>query len=288
MAFFMQLFALWVVTDYNAQFREADLVSCSALHASQITRCIFWRNEMSEDGKKQEQLLETTDCLEAIGTLKSNKNLFFFVCFICLLILQGCFWLMATGHINYGSTEPNAPAIEKAVRTVIAAPASSNTADINAVKADPNDGWQKYSAKIATTKIDFNKVAWAIRVCNYLLIISSVVYAMTILFGLMISLVGKLGGISHVTKAFFISLLFIVVIMPWQTLFQNVGIGTIYKPAELLASWLLYPDMNTIDRSFMYLRYVGLGAVAILLLLWAQVKSMKWSRNSLRRLGIVR
>jgi type III secretory pathway component EscS len=243
---------------------------------------------MSEDGKKQDQLLETTDCLEAIGTLKSNKNLFFFICFISLLLMQGCFWLMATGHINYGSIEPNTPTVEKAVRTVIAAPVSPNTSDANAVNADPNDSWQKYSAKIATTKIDFNKMAWVIRVCNYLLIISSVVYAMSLLFGLMISLVGKLGGISHVTKAFFISLLFIVVIMPWQTLFHNVGIGTIYRPTELLASWLMYPDMNTIAKGFMYLRYVGLGAVAILLLLWAQLKSMKWSRNSLRRLGIVR
>ncbi|MCE5339628.1 MAG: hypothetical protein LLF92_00685 [Planctomycetaceae bacterium] len=244
---------------------------------------------MSEDGKKQDQLLETTDCLEAIGTLKSNKNLFFFVCFICLLVLQGCFWLMATGHVNYGQIEPNAPTIEKAAHNAAAKVASPNMVDANKALLDPNDGWHKYSNKIVSTKIDFEKIAWAIRICNYLLIISSVIYAMSMLFGLMISLVGKLGGISHVTKAFFISLLFIVVLMPWQTIFRTVGVGTIFKPAELLASWLMYADMNTFEKAFsVYARYVGLGCFSILLLLWAQVKSMKWSRNSLRRLGIVR
>ncbi len=39
---------------------------------------------MAEDTKKQEQLVETTDCLEAISTLKFNKNLFFFIILICL------------------------------------------------------------------------------------------------------------------------------------------------------------------------------------------------------------
>jgi len=244
---------------------------------------------MSEDGKKQDQLLETTDCLEAIGTLKSNKNLFFFVCFISLLILQGCFWLMATGHINYGQSEPNAPAIQKAAQKAAEQIVSPNTADANKAALDVNDSWHKYSSKLVSTKIDFEKIAWVIRVCNYLLVICSVLYAMSLLFGLMISLVGKLGGISHITKAVFISLLFIVVIMPWQTIFRTVGIGTIFKPTELLATWIMYPDMNTFEKALsVYGRYVGLGCFAILLLLWAQLKSMKWSRNSLRRLGIVR
>jgi len=246
---------------------------------------------MTEDAKKQDQLLETTDCLEAIGTLKSNKNLFFFVCLICLLLLQGCFWLMATNHVNFGTAEPNHYAYAvTAVHTVVftSAPVSANSPKEANTPKDPNTGWQKYSTKLAAVKIDFSKLAWVIRICNYLLIVSSVIYAMSLLFGLLISLVGRLGGISHITKAFFISLLFIVVLMPWQTLFRSVGIGTIYRPAELLSSWLLYPDMDVFAKTFLYLRYVGLGTFSILLLLWAQLKSMRWSRNTLKRLGIIR
>jgi hypothetical protein len=239
---------------------------------------------MPDEGKKQDQLLETTDCLEAIGTLKSNKNLFFFVCLICLLLLQAGFWLMATGHINYGSGESEN--IEKAAKAVTVSPAVA-ISDANAAKQDPNEGWHKYSTKIASAKIDFNRLAWAIRICNYLLIVSSVIYAMSLLFGLMISLVGRLGGISHITKAFFISLLFIVVLMPWQTLFKSIIFGTIYRPDELLSSWTMFPEMNSFDKGCMYFRYVVLGAISILLLLWAQLKSMRWSRNTLKRLGIV-
>lgn len=245
---------------------------------------------MTEDAKKQDQLLETTDCLEAIGTLKSCKNLFFFVCLICLLVLQASFWLLVTNHVDLNSEEPNESKIDQAIKTIFMGAASPNSVDSNdpnARPADPNTNWQKYSAKLAEAKLSFNKIGWAIRICNYLLIISSVIYAMSLLFGLLVSLVGKLGGISHITKAFFISLLFIVVLMPWQTLFRSVGIGTIFKPIELLSNWQVYPDANIFSKAFFYLRFVGLPVFSILLLLWAQLKSMKWSKNTLKRLGIV-
>ncbi|HBG28382.1 MAG: hypothetical protein A2Y10_11210 [Planctomycetes bacterium GWF2_41_51] len=245
---------------------------------------------MTEDAKKQDQLLETTDCLEAIGTLKSNKNLFFFVCLICLLVLQGCFWLMATNHVELTPQEPNESKIDAAIKTIFTETASPNSVDSNdpnSKAADPNTNWQKYSEKLVGAKIGFNKIGWAIRICNYLLIISSIIYSMSMLFGLMISIVGRLGGISHITKAFFISLLFIVILMPWQALFRSVAIGAIFKPAELLASWQIYPDANVFSKTFIYLRFVALPVFAILLLLWAQLKSMRWAKNTLKRLGIV-
>ena len=242
---------------------------------------------MTEDAKKQDQLLETTDCLEAIGTLKSNKNLFFFLCLLCLLLLQGCFWLLVAGHVNFGTNEQ----MDKLVQSVTIAPVSAPNFPVppepNIAKSEPNQSWHKYSDQLSVAKIDFSKLAWVIRICNYLLIIGSVIYSISLLFGLMISLVGRLGGISHVTKAFFISILMIVILLPWQILFKNVGIGAIFRPAELLASWQLYADANFVARTFIYLRYVGIPVVVILLLIWAQLKSMRWSRNTLKRLGIV-
>ncbi|MFA5292626.1 MAG: hypothetical protein WC496_06275 [Phycisphaerae bacterium] len=261
---------------------------------------------MTEDSKKQDQLLETTDCLEAIGTLKSFKNLFFFICLLCLLLLQGSFWFMFTDHVN---TEPNKPAAvssrpaenvtvsapivqpkltgAEAVSANSIAPISANSVEPNKPKSDPNVVWHKYTDQLSHAKIKFSQLAWIIRICNYVLIVCSVVYSMSLLFGLMISLIGRLGGISHVTKAFFISLFVIVLLMPWQLLFKNVGIGAIFKPAELLAAWQIYTDANFFARTFIYLRYVGLPVVVILLLVWAQLKSMRWSKNTLKRLGIV-
>jgi len=261
---------------------------------------------MTEDSKKQDQLLETTDCLEAIGTLKSFKNLFFFICLFCLLLLQGSFWLMFTNHVNTEPAQPAAFSNSSAEKLTVSAPIvqpkladaaavsansippiSANSVEPNSLKSDPNVVWHKYTDQLAHAKIKFGQLAWVIRICNYLLVVCSVVYSMSLLFGLMISLIGRLGGISHVTKAFFISLFVIVLLLPWQLLFKNVGIGAIFTPAELLASFKAYPDAVIVTKAFMFLRYTGLAAVVILLLVWAQLKSMRWSKNTLKRLGIV-
>ena len=112
-------------------------------------------------------------------------------------------------------------------------------------------------------------------------------YSLTVLFGLKISLVARLGGISHITKAFFVSLFTIVLLLPWQIMFRGVIVGAIYTPSELLASWQAFPVDNIAEKSFMFLRFTGLAIVVLLLFVWAQLKSMRWSRNTLKRLGIM-
>ena len=169
---------------------------------------------MTEDSKKQDLLLETTDCLEAIGTLKSNKNLHFFICLLCLLVLQVCFWLMFTGHVIINAEQPKTAQaaekeklttlasakqpvtvktesenIEKAAQAVAAEPnTSAPAAAVEPAKTDPNSTIQKYTGRLSGFKAPFSRIAWIIRFCNYLLVICSVTYAMTLLFGLKISL----------------------------------------------------------------------------------------------------
>jgi hypothetical protein len=260
---------------------------------------------MTEDSKKQDQLLETTDCLEALGTLKSNKNFFFVICFICLFLLQVCFWLMFTEHINLGtnetvssagqSTETTTTIASTAQQTVSVKSSSDKTeqttqtlvAEPNAAKTEPNAIWHKYAGDLSRVKIRFEQISWVIRICDYLLIVSSIMYSLTLLFGLKISLVARLGGISHITKAFFVSLFTIVLLMPWQIMFRGVIVGAIYTPSELLASWQAFSADNIAEKSFMFIRFTGLAIVVLLLFVWAQLKSMRWSRNTLKRLGIM-
>jgi hypothetical protein len=258
---------------------------------------------MTEDSKKQDQLLETTDCLEALGTLKSNKNFFFVICFICLFLLQVCFWLTFTGHINIGtngtvsytgqSTEKTTTT-STAQQTVSVESSSGKTeqttqtlvAEPNA-KTEPNAIWHKYAGDLRRVQIRFSQLSWVIRICDYLLIVSSIMYSLTLLFSLKISLVARLGGISHITKAFFVSLFTIVLLLPWQIMFRSVIVGAIYTPSELLASWQAFGADNIAEKSFMFVRYTGLAIVVLLLFVWAQLKSMRWSRNTLKRLGIM-
>jgi hypothetical protein len=267
---------------------------------------------MADESKKQDQLLETTDCLEAVGTLKFNKNLFFFINFLCLLILQGIFWLMPTEYVDRPGTDAKkdmAPATAMLLK--LAAPASTRlgeagpagkdikverktektekaaqvlTADANAQTPEPNAVEHKNAIPI---KISFSHLSWLIRLCNYLLIVCSVVYSLTLLFCMKVSLVGRLGGISHITKAVFISFFMVVVILPWQILFKDVIVGAIYTPSELLNAWTNFNQASVLAAGKMFLRFTGLWLIVIILLFWAQLKSMRWSRNTLKRLGII-
>lgn len=256
---------------------------------------------MIEESKKQDALLETTDCLEAISTLKSNKNFFFFICLLCLLILQGIFWLMPTEYVDRPGTDAKKDAAPvTAMLPKLAAPAGQNmkierkaekiekaaqvlAADANAAAAEPNVVEHK---KVIPVKISFTHLFWLIRLCNYLLVVCSVIYSLTLLFCMKISLVGRLGGISHITKAVFISFFMVVLLLPWQILFKDVIAGAIYTPNELLAAWSGFDKTAVVSSAAMFLRFTGLWLIVVILLFWAQLKSMRWSRNTLKRLGI--
>ena len=55
---------------------------------------------MKEELSKQDALLETTDSLEAVSTLKAMKNLFFFIIIIFLLATQSCLWLTTLNGVR--------------------------------------------------------------------------------------------------------------------------------------------------------------------------------------------
>ena len=75
-------------------------------------------------------LLDTTDCLEAIGVFRGWKNFLFVITIICLLLLQGAFWLVNGGIVKAGSPGPSEVAPEPA----------PVVPDVNAAAAtDPND-----------------------------------------------------------------------------------------------------------------------------------------------------
>ncbi len=54
---------------------------------------------MNENQAGPNSLLDTTDCLEAIGVLRGWKNFFFFIIVLCLLLSQASFWAVNTGFI---------------------------------------------------------------------------------------------------------------------------------------------------------------------------------------------
>ncbi|MDD5133982.1 MAG: hypothetical protein PHP01_01055 [Phycisphaerae bacterium] len=256
---------------------------------------------MTEENKKQDKLLDTTDCLEAVGTLKSIKNLFFFVSFLCLFILQGVFWLTPTQYVvrpGKESTKNICPVTtmvlklsavsEKEVKVdskseKIEKAAQILTADANSRAADPN---AVSAIQFSQVKINFEHLAWVVRICSYLLAVSAVVYSLTLLFAMNVSLVGKLGGINHITKAVFLSFVLVVLILPWQLIFRPVLFGVIYTPAELLGAWGNFDKASIGAAGLMILRFTVSWFVAVVLLVCAQLRSLRWAKNTLKGLGI--
>jgi hypothetical protein len=61
-----------------------------------------------------------------------------------------------------------------------------------------------------------------------------------------------------------------------------------FTPGELLCQWHTTVQNSTFWLVICYLRFAGLWLIALLLFTWAQIRSGKWSRATLRRLGLVR
>ncbi len=130
--------------------------------------------------------------------------------------------------------------------------------------------------------------AGVVAVCNFIIIVSAILYCLSLLMCLKISLAGRLGGINHIARAFFISLFLLIIITPWQVVLPKVLIGTIWLPGELLCGGWDKAVSSIFWRVMFYLRFCGLPFVAVWFLLWTQIRSGKWTRATLRRLGVLR
>ena len=134
--------------------------------------------------------------------------------------------------------------------------------------------------------ITFDHLVWTIRFANALLILAATLYCLTMLFSLKVSMLGRLGGINHITRAFFLSLLALVLLLPWQKVFSPVIVGAIFTPEEM-AKWFSNRTPDLFDSIIYYLRFCGFWLLIVLLLILAQIRSSRWAGAILRRLEII-
>ncbi len=231
---------------------------------------------MNENQTGPNSLLDTTDCLEAIGVFRGWKNFFFVIVLICLLLLQASFWFVNLGYIR-GECPGMAGGVVQNVQ-------------------DPNDaktgltaeetGLDEAGEEKTFLGVTFGHLAMGIRVVNAILIIGGVFYCLTILMAMKISLVGRLGGINHICRAFFLSLLMLLLLLPWQRIFGGIVIGAIYTPCELV-KWTSAEASDIFNIIFFYLRFSGFWLLILLLLICSQLRSGRWTKTILRRLEVI-
>lgn len=232
---------------------------------------------MNDSPAKESSLVDTTDCLEGIGVFRGMKNVFFVIAVVCLLLLQVSFWLVRFDLVTTGSEISAAAAAEK--EKIIKA--------AEKVAADPNQLITAIPEPQTSSFFDFERLASLIRFFNFVLIPAAIFYCLTMLFSLKVSLLGRLGGINHIARAFFLSLAFAVFLMPWQKFFPGVFLGAMYTPAELQSACAEAENYNIFALTLHYLRFTGYWLAVVLLLVFAQLRSGRWSKAILRRLEVI-
>ncbi len=242
---------------------------------------------MNESHDKPNNLVDTSDCLEAIGVFRGWKNFLFAIVVLCLLLLQVSFWLVNLGYVKTAEeveSEPSAVVAEDSDQ--IEAAAKKVTTEPNQpAEAAPQQPQQQPSPLFDSIK--FKHLAWLIRFVNFVLILAAILYCLTMLFSLKISLLGRLGGINHISRAFFLSLAFLVLLLPWQRFFAGVVVGAMYSPGELVRWHTVETTGGILGIIFYYLRFAGYWLLVLLLLILSQLRSSRWAKATIRRLEMI-
>jgi len=251
---------------------------------------------MSPEQDESKKLIDITDCLEAISVFRGWKNFLFVILILFMLLSQVSFWLVDTGYVKVGEvvSEKN-PAAESSPKQSVEAAATEAKEEIEkaaqeavspdkSVEAVPQPQGEPVKADF---RIEFEHVAGLVRFVNFVLVPTAILYCLTMLFALKISLVGRLGGINHISRAFFISLAFVVFLLPWQKFFGSVFFGVIYTPWEFIKLYNVESAGSVFKVVFYYFRFTGYWLIALLLLIFSFNRSCRWARTILRRLEVV-
>lgn len=243
---------------------------------------------MNENQAKPDNLADTTDCLEAVNVFKGWKNAFFIIVILCLLLLQGSFWLVDTGYVKTGDdVKSDSPAVGTEDTEKIKEAAEKVTGEPNQPAEAAAERQPEQQQKSPFFEITFERLASVIRFVNFVLILTAILYCLTMLFSLKVSLLGRLGGINHIARAFFLSLVFVVLVLPWQRFFAGVVVGAMYTPDELLSRCAAARDYHIFDTILHYLRFTGYWLLVLLLLIFSQLSSGRWAKAILRRLEVM-
>lgn len=251
---------------------------------------------MNSEKDESKKLVDITDCLEAVNVFRGWKNFLFVVLIIFMLLSQVSFWLVDTGYVKVekecsekepsvkSSPEQSVETAATEVKGEIEKAAQQAVSPNKPVEAPPQP---QVESEKAGFRIEFEHIAGLVHFINFVLVPVAILYCLTMLFSLKISLVGRLGGINHISRAFFVSLAFVVFLLPWQKFFGSVFFGVIYTPWELIKWYKVESAGNVLKVVFYYFRFTGYWLVVLLLLIFSFARSCRWARTMLRRLEVV-
>jgi hypothetical protein len=227
----------------------------------------------------QGTIVETNDSLEAIHVFRRWKNVFFAVLLGGMVLTQAAFWLVDL-HVVALPTAAEKTAGNPATASVLATPMTKDAGPVAKAGIASGTVVEKILAGL-----DYGHLARAVELIDGVLIVAAVLLLASTFFSLQVSLMGRLGGLNHISRAFVLALIAVVVLIPWQRLGLSVP-GVTWTPEEL-AQWLPTKATDLVGMILFYLRFTGYWAAVVLLLLLSQARSTRWSKSIARRLEII-
>ncbi len=120
---------------------------------------------------------------------------------------------------------------------------------------------------------------WTLPAMKFVAMASGLLAIVTLTFAVMLSVVGRLGGIAAFMSAFFWSLILVAMITPWQQLLHGsfasgalYNLGYLKEQASLVKGSWGAKEVELLDWIFYYARFIAYPVIALLIWLAVMLK----------------
>lgn len=222
------------------------------------------------------------DAYEAYRVFMLARRFFFWLIFAGLLFVQASFWVLNSGALD---SELNWKRSDASYTDVFFSCANLPCINIGNI-SDHGHSAEKYDTAKWTlfsnkenglSKLELTRLV--LKIWNYVLTFGVIVYCLALLIIIKIALIGRLGGLADASRAFFLSLVVMVLLVPWQRVITaelpDAIPGAIFNYTELVRGYQQWHDKAISPEKFFiyYGRFVGLWALATLIFLATQRRS---------------
>ena len=134
-------------------------------------------------------------------------------------------------------------------------------------------GAKKPAAPAGTAEKWKRTLSWLFPTAEFAGLVAAMLLALTILFAVALSLLGRLGGTGGLVSAFFWSLVLLAIMIPWQQALPEspVACGALYEMDELLAARAEAAEAWD-ARGLYFVRFLAYPVLAMLVWLVVQLR----------------